>query len=315
MDPNSRIAPALFFQPHFSNIVYQLRVDSANRTVLESENYDEIHQSSIFRNFKYIKTFTPMRRFTTSHGATVRFMYEWAKIADDKEKGKEKTIVSDAVTERILNRSFMIDPEDRLYKDSILVRFEDGKLNPKATFTALAAFLDLPYTESMTRCTEHGKDAFTPGNAVGFDTASVYKTYDDFINNDEGYFIEYFLRDAYEYYGYDFQYYDGAPVDEERVRKLVEGFTAINHYIAETQIKIFRDAEVSQNGVRVDAELEDKVQRELLKKYMKKFDENRLNSAKILMEGLHFVNKNGQPLRMMPKLEPVPELLEQPLYR
>ena len=28
-----------------------------------------------------------------------------------------------------------------------MVRFEDGKLNPKATFTALAAFLDIPYTE------------------------------------------------------------------------------------------------------------------------------------------------------------------------
>lgn len=34
----------------------------------------------------------------------------------------------------------MIDPEDRLYQDSILVRFEDVKLNPKAVFTALAVF-------------------------------------------------------------------------------------------------------------------------------------------------------------------------------
>ena len=31
-----------------------------------------------------------------------------------------------------------------------MVRFEDGKLNPKATFTALAEFLDIPYTESLT---------------------------------------------------------------------------------------------------------------------------------------------------------------------
>ena len=44
----------------------------------------------------------------------------------------------------------MVDWQDRLFQDSVLVRFEDGKLNPKATFTALAAFLDLPYTKSMT---------------------------------------------------------------------------------------------------------------------------------------------------------------------
>ena len=60
----------------------------------------------------------------------------------------------DLATDRALNRSFMIDPEDRLYKDSVLVRFEDGKTNPEATFRALAAFLDIPYTESMTYCSE-----------------------------------------------------------------------------------------------------------------------------------------------------------------
>lgn len=137
---DSRIAPAVFFQPHFYNIVYSLRVDSANRTVLEAGNYEEIRQSPVFRNFKYIKTFTPMRRFTTSHGATVKFMYEQAQAADDREKGKSKVVVSDAVMERVLNRSFMVDPEDRLYRDGVLIRFEDAKLNPKAAFSALAAF-------------------------------------------------------------------------------------------------------------------------------------------------------------------------------
>ena len=47
---------------------------------------------------------------------------------------------------------------------------------------------------------------------------------------------------------------------------------------------------------------------------MKEFEENRKRNAKILLEGLRFVNKNGQPLRMMPKLELDPALLEQPLY-
>jgi len=317
MDPGARIAPAVFFQPHFHNIVYNLRVDSANHTVLEAENYDEIHQSPLFRNFKYIKTFTPMRRFTTSHGASVKFMYEMALEADDEGKGKTKTVVSDAVTERILNRSFMIDPEDRLYKDGILVRLEDGKLNPKATFTALAAFLDLPYTESMEVCSEGG----TPvpylggdGYAPGFSPAQIYKTYDEYVNDSERYFIEYFLRDAYEYYGYGFHYYDGEPVDEEKAAELIKGFTTINHYMKETWIKVFAEAEVSQDGKRVEAKLEEQVQRGLLDDYIKQYNNKRLNNARILLEGLHFVNKNGQPLHMMPKLDLDPELLEQPLY-
>lgn len=314
LDQSSRITPALFFQPHFSNIVYRLRVNSANQTVLEAANYDEVHQSSLFRNFKYIKTFTPMRRFTTSHAASVRFMYGEAMAAEDSEKGTIKTVVSDAVSERILNRSFMIDPEDRLYKDGVLVRFEDGKLNPKATFTALAAFLDLPYTESMTYCSEGGRLDPHP-ETKGFDTAPVYKTYDEFANESERYFIEYFLRDAYEYYGYGFQYYDGQPVDEEKVEELIRDFSTIDRYMSETWLKVFRDAEVStQDGQRVDAEKEEKIQDELLRDYIKKYDNHRLQNAKILLEGLHFVSKNGQPLHMMPKLELDPALLEQPLY-
>ena len=317
MDQGARICPALFFQPHFHNIVYQLRVDGAKRTVLEAENYDEIHQSPMFRNFKYIKTFTPMRRFTTSHGATVKFMYEQASAADDAEKGTTKTVVSDAVTERILNRSFMIDPEDRLYKDGILVRLEDGKLNSKATFSALAAFLDLPYTESMETCSEGGIPVSYLGGegyAPGFSPAPVYRTYNEYASNDEYYFIEYFLRDAYDYYGYDFQYYDGAPVDEEKCRKLIANFTTIDRYMRESWMKVFRETEAYQDGKRMDEEAEEQVQLQLLNKYIDQYQGNRMKNAKILLEGLRFVNKNGQPLRMMPKLELDENLLEQPLY-
>ncbi len=319
LDPNARIAPAVFFQPHFYNIVYTLRASASGSTVLEAANYEEVRSSSIFRNFKYIKTFTPMRRFTTSHGATVRFMYESAKAAEEEEsknKSAKKSVVSDAVMERVLNRSFMIDPEDRLYKDSVLVRFEDGKLNPKATFTALAAFLDLPYGESMTCCSEYGKPIdYGDYLAGGFDPAPIYKTYDDYVNDKERYFIEYFLRDAYEYYGYSFHYYDGGEVDEAKTVELVDGFDTMDHYIRETWIKIFAEAKVSsKSGAELPEGVEEAVQKQLLENYIKTIHENRKKNAKVLMEGLHFVNKNGQPLRMMPKLELDPALLENPIY-
>ena len=154
LDPAARITPAVFFQPHFHNLYYEIDVDFSDRVTLYSKEYEKIRTSPLFQNFKYIKTFTPMRRPTTSYGATVKFMYDHTF---QPEGDTTRIVVPDALLQRLLNRSFMIDWQDRLYMDSVLVRFEDGKLNPKATFTALAAFLDLPYTESMTYCSLKGE--------------------------------------------------------------------------------------------------------------------------------------------------------------
>ena len=338
LDPAARIAPAIFFQPHFHNVVYQLRTGQNGSAILEEENYDELHKLSIFRDFKYVKTFTPMRRFTTSHGATVKFMYGMSlkRVESQKKEHKENlkidekiknTLVSDAVMERVLNRGFLIDPENRLYKDSVVVRFEDGKLNPKATFTALAAFLDVPYTESMTYCSEGGGKNVAYGekiesdgvvvdlrNVAGFDTSTVYRTYDEYVNDSERCFIEYFLRDAYACYGYDFQYYDGTEMDEERVEQLIGNFSKIDEYMRRTRRRLFENERVTMEGERVNAELEDAIKERMLDSQMKAFYKNRLANAKILLNGLRFFNKNGQPLRMMKKLELDPALLEQPLY-
>lgn len=296
--------------------------------MLYAENYEQVRKSPLFLNFKYIKAFTPMRRFTTSHGATVKFMYNSAlKSLQEAEKNpdEKKSVVSDAVSERVLNRSFMFDIEDRLYHDSVVVRFEDGKLNPKATFTALAAFVDLPYTESMTYCSENGKvdyvgETLTEDEKVygrriaGFDPATLYRTYDGFVNDNERKFIEYFLRDAYEYFGYGFNYYDGEPVEDEQIKEWIAGFDKVDHYIRETWKYVFGEAKVSRNGERVEGEIEQKLQGQLLENYMNGIKENRMKNADILQRGLRFVSKNGQPLEMMAKLELDPELLEQPLY-
>lgn len=315
VDHAARIVPALFFQPHFGNLSYSLAADEAGHTVLHSKQYDEIAGSEIFKYFKYIKTFTPMRRITTSYGGAMRFMHAFPGKTDEERKG---TVVGDQITDKLLNRSFMIDPEDRLYQDSILVRFEDAKLNPKAVFTALAAFLDLPYTESMTYCSLHGKrnPVSMKGNDLGFDTAGVYRTYDEYIDDAERYFVEYFMRDAYEYYGYGFQWYDGEPVDEQRVVELVDQFKTSNQYIRESwETRVLQDITVEKDGEAVSEEEAETCKKEFLEQKMANIRQRRINIGRSLLRGLHFVNKNGQPLRMMPKLELDPALLEQPLYR
>ena len=315
LDHAARIAPALFFQPHFGHLDYDLTHGEHDRTVLLCEQYDKVRSSPVFKAFKYIKTFTPVRRFTTSAAATFRWQIEKRSLLkDEEEKLKGKLVVaSDLAMDRSLNRSFMIDPEDRLYKDSVLVRFEDGKTNPRATFTALAAFLDIPYTESMTYCSSQGiHDVETAeGNVIGFDTATVYRTYDDYATDEERAFIEFCLRDAYQFYGYDFHYYDGGPVDEERIKQWVEGFTKVNKFIALSwKNNVLADATLKDNGEKPTEEQREGVLADIIRKY----DAVRLKLAKRLMGSLYFVNKNGQPLRMMPKLELDPALLREPLY-
>lgn len=314
LDKNARIAPALFFQPHFANIIYSVKVDEKKRAMLYSEVAETLRTLSIFTGFKYIKTFTPMRRFTTSHGGTVRYMDFMAAQANNTMSEDDKTtVVTDAVSERVLNRSFMVDRQERIYRDSVVVRFEDGKLNPTATFTALAAFLDIPYTESMTYCSDQNVRDPHP-ETKGFDPVTVYKTYDEYVNDNERIYIEYLLRDAYQYYGYDFQYYDGSAMDEAQVKELLNGFDTINRLIKKTWKLVFAGVKVTHDGQEESNGLEESVQEQLLEHYMNDVTKNRVVNTEILMENLRFVGKNGQPLYMMPLLKPDPELLERPLY-
>ena len=304
LDHGSRIAPALFFQPHFSNMIYDIRESELKGApMLYSEQYEAIRTSPLFHGFRYIKTFTPMRRITTSYAASVRFML------DREAQGEEVKVVPDVLAERLVNRSFMVDQWDRLYRDSVLVRFEDGKLNPRATFTALAEFLDLPYTESMTYCSSRkGIDPESlKGNARGFDPATVYQTYDEFANDEERAFLEYFLRDAYEYYGYDFHYYQGEPVDEAWIEQKIRGFTCLDGYIEKSYQDVVQSKEISfKNGeTPIDVTAVAPIPG---------YQSNRRRIADFLLRGLRFVNKQGQPLKMMKPLKLDPALLEQPLY-
>jgi len=308
LDPTSRITPAVFFQPHFYNLHYGLIGDSqSNRVIMDCREYDSIVGSPVFKAFKYIKTFTPMRRPTTSVGATVRFMLRY----------RENTgrMVSDVIDNRLCNQSYMVDREERLFKDSVVVRFEDGKLNPKATFSALAAFLDLPYTESMTYCSEHGvRDAETfEGNDIGFSTGAVYRTYDEFLGDPERCYLEFFLRDTYKYYGYDFQYYDGTPMDLERVTKLTEKFDVTNAKYVE-RIQNLDSYCIDGKDFEREA-VSEEVRAQIAEAVLVQYAEARRATADILLRNMRFVNKKGRPLKMTPLLQLDPELLENPLYR
>lgn len=316
IDFSSRIVPVIFFQPHFYNVNYNISYLGNENAMLKSKQYDEIKKSHIFKGFKYIKTFTPIRRPSTSYAASVKFalsMINEEIIGVEKDE-KTADYLKDIISSKICNKSFMSDPSDRLYRDSTMVRFEDGKLNPTATFTALAEFLDIPYTQSMTYCsgTKGVNPESLPGNARGFDPVTVYRTYDEFANFDERYFLEYFMRDAYEYYGYDFNYYDGAEMTEEKIQELVTKFTTLDGYVEQTMRKSLTDE--FKDNTDMDEQEKNQVIEEKIKDKLEEYHKKRIQMAQVLNQDIHFINKKGQIFNMIPLLKLDPELLEQPLY-
>ena len=123
------------------------------------------------------------------------------------------------------------------------------------------------------------------------------------------------MRDAYEYYGYGFKYYDGKPVDEARAMELIDQFTTSNYYIRESWRKnVLADVKVEKGGQPLPDDEQEKSKEAYLEQRMEKIRLRRISMAKSLLRNLHFVNKKGQPLQMMPKLELDPALLEQPLH-
>ncbi len=325
-DPASRIAPVLLFQPHFSNIIYEVqKTEDGKRGMLFSKQYEEICKSPLFTQFKYIKTFTPMRRITTSYSASTRFSYLTAYDNNVNHEENSKQVLPDMLCIRMLNRSFMIDPWDRLYRDSVLVRFEDGKLNPKATFTALAEFLDIPYTKSMTYCsTLRGINVPASdyeGVYGGFDATPVYNTYDDYADDADRALLEYCMRDAYDFYGYSFHYYHGETVDDAWIKEKATGASHLDRYVEEINQMTYADAllkELVKQGPeqdtpenREDALLQASLQ---AKMDVELYQDSRIKAMKALEKLQLFINRQGQLLQMMKPLQLDPTLLEQPLY-
>lgn len=308
LSPSERIVPAVMFQPHFYRTNFQWDVHGSDGMSLRANCCDDVRDSGLMQQFKYIKTFTPLRRPTTSHAASVRFMKGQADMGRSYDDSDDKSVIviGEEVTKRFMNRTFMINPGERLFTDSRLVRFEDAKLNPTAVFRALAAFLDIPYTETMTYCS-----GVNGRIEDGFRTGSVYATYEEFCDQYERRLIEYMLRDVYEKYGYGFEQYDGNLITKEELEELLGKCNCNLEWIEKSWW--MRRKELGEKH-KVEGEELDKKIRKLVEIDLANHREKRSLSIRILQCGLPFVDKDGAPLKFMKSLELDPALLEQPLY-
>ncbi len=104
-------------------------------------------------------------------------------------------------------------------------------------------------------------------------------------------------------------------MDQKRVVELVDSFVTSNEYMRASWNKnILQDVTVIKDGGPVSEELQEKSKEEFLEQKMEAIRRRRINIGTSLLRNLQFVNKNGQPLHMMPLLKLDPALLEQPLY-
>lgn len=313
LDRSARIVPALFFQPHFFTINTEWSLLENGAIAVSNIAEKEVRESGLMEEFRYIKSFTPVRRPTTSYGATLKFRWVQLKLGiyyketEEKEKKKAR-LLDDDLIRRILNRSVMVAPSDRLFMDGRVVRFEDAKLDPKAAFTALAEFIDVPYTETMTYCSGlAGRDPL----GVGFSTASVYRTYEEYCDKAERKLLEYLFRDVYKAYSYNHEVYDGKPMTEEQLMELVEQCKCMFGYM-EKSWQLGKEKMGKILGL--EGEALDKYIAESFASVRDEYNEKRRQIVSILAGNPLFCNEKGERLMLMKQLGIDPAMMENPVY-
>jgi len=212
---DQRFIPALFVYPH-DDIFYLAGIQR------ESLNF----YFDLIQEFPYHKIISLIRDPVTQAGAVTNFMTKGHENAHNANGEIQMDPFYCMVFGTILPKDFYFLLEHPLYQDIGVVRFEDLKLNPEATFASMAEFLNLPVTESMYQTTECGLSA----NGVngegktfpGFDPAPVFKEYQQYLSVFDKYRIELLLSQLYEAYGYKAKYYDGQIFSDQEVAALME---------------------------------------------------------------------------------------------
>ena len=98
-------------------------------------------------------------------------------------------------------------------------------------------------------------------------------------------YLEYLMGDVYRRYGYDFQYYDGAPMDEEAMNALVGRLHGCTDLILASYKKAM------EHKVFFEGEDPEQRRQEILTEIGENMAAKRREIAGVLMRGLRFVNK------------------------
>ena len=328
-DKNSRIFPAVYIQPHFHNIFSNIEFDERGIVKITDNIGEQVATANYLYDFKYIKTFAPLRRLTTSYGATIK--YKLNQI-DYENHIEQKKMLLNELAFRMAVSTFRVDYSDALYKDCRLVRFEDGKLNPKATFTSLCEFLDLPYTDSLSYCSRYGvKNALSEEGAdIGFSTASVYRKYEDYASFGERYILEYMAQDAMKKYGYNFECYDNEEMTAEKAIEILEKCEIFTNLFKKNIFELCKANNYNTVAIGINGEsykykkefedektLEEKIEdtKKLVDNFEKIIRDQNFKLITSIKPDMPYINALGHKLELMEMIEPKKELLVKEIYR
>lgn len=118
-----------------------------------------------------------------------------------------------------------------------LVRFEDLKLNTKATLAALAEAFNIPLSHTMFETTSCGEEAAEFRGTSGFDPKPIYKKRREFLNDFDRFRLELVSWKHYEPFGYKPKLYDGMRYTDGDVRKMLELPFKFEEYLTEVPIQ------------------------------------------------------------------------------
>lgn len=101
------------------------------------------------------------------------------------------------------NNNVILDDHD-IDKHVRMVRFEDLKLQSKATLTSICEFVDIPMSDTLFKCTDNG---IVSGFDNGFNSAPIYKDRSKIIDDYDFYRFELISFNLYSAWGYKYKYY------------------------------------------------------------------------------------------------------------
>lgn len=210
-----RVVPALFVYPH-DDMFYLAGIGRD-----QFEFYFDLIQ-----DFTYHKIIAVIRNPVTQAGSVINFMTRGHPSARNAKGEIQLDPFYCMAFGSLLPKDYYFPLNHPLREDIGVVRFEDLKLNPEAAFASVAEFLNIPVTESMFQTTWCGmtRMGVTTENTVfdGFDTAPVYKSYDQYLSVFDKYRIELLLNKLLDVYGYKPKYYDGQRFSDHAINAMME---------------------------------------------------------------------------------------------
>ncbi len=199
---DTSVIPAVFMYPHDDMFA-----------LIGSERERVWFYLDMAAEFPDYKVVSMLRDPVTHAGSTTRYLTEGHPGAKDEQGRRRLDPFYAMAFGAFVPKDFYFPLEHPAYEHIRIVRFEDLKMNPEATWESLTEFLDLPMDDILyqsTWCGYSANNVDTEDVLInGYDLRPVRNPYTKYLSVFDKYRIECIMSRFMEHYGYVPQYYDG----------------------------------------------------------------------------------------------------------